>query len=84
MFSSFIVISIPLLISISFANLVCYLFYKPTNKSFDKKYQDFCFIKNATTDQLEAFWLTKKGKLSRKQRRYLSRLRNKEYQTESI
>jgi len=43
--------------------------------SFKKNRIYYKFIQEATPDKLEAFWLSKKSKLSRKQKRYLERIR---------
>ena len=73
---------IAFLLVCSFVN---YLNYVLNNyyydKSFDKKYIEFNFIKDCTPDQLEAYWLSKKGKLRRKQRRFLARIRNNDNNT---
>jgi hypothetical protein len=68
---------IAFLLIFSLTNFFNYIFYNQNDydTSFKKKYIEFSFIKDCTPDQLEAYWLSKKGKLRRKQRRFLARIR---------
>ncbi len=76
-------IIIAFMLCTSLTTLFQYLFYEGHNFSSNKNKDqqmllEYSFMKDATPDQLEAFWLSRKGKLTKKQRRYLSRLRNNE------
>lgn len=72
-----------IMIVISLNNFISYVFEDDVlcfSKKGKKKYLDFNYIKDANSDQLEAFWLTKKGKINKKQRRFLKRIRQKQQQ----
>jgi beta-lactamase class D len=72
---------------VSLNNFLSYVFEDDIicfSKKTQKKFLDLNYIKDANSEQLEAFWLTKKGKINKKQRRFLERMRKKETQFNEI
>ena len=76
-----------IMVVVSLNNFLTYLFEDEPlyfSKKTYKKYLDLNVIKDANSQQLEAFWLTRKGKLNKKQRRFLKRLSRKEKEVNSV
>ena len=72
---------------VSLNNLLSYVFEDDIicfSKKTQKKYLDFNYVKDANSEQLEAFWLTRKGKINKKQRRFLERMKKKELEFNKV
>lgn len=70
-----------IMVVVSLNNFLSYVFEEDVlcySKKSYKKHLDFEFVKDANSKQLEAYWLTRKGKINKKQKRFLKRLTKKE------